>query len=322
NGREQVSPNGTRAMEFSQFPSELIQSVEVYMSPKASLIEGGVAGTVELKTTNPLEMTDNQRVVIGVRGSYNDQASEIYGADEFGQRLSISFQKKLFDDTLGVALGYARLVQPRAAHRFEHYNLEGTPISLIDEQGVSTQIVDRNFNTVPNADRPFSAFISDGFELFQTGGEETRDGYMAALQFEPNENLTVKSDVFYSKFTSDSYSRGFRIQPLNGSEITNAVLWENTAIIGGEFLVRDTSVNSFNLQVASNDVTVTNELLAGGLNVEWRQDALTLAFDLSHSDASGVQADGVVRAHLYRPIADPIPNSDPFGRDPDQAMVY
>src|SRR5690606_668156 len=26
NGREQVSPNGTRAMEFSQFPSELIQS--------------------------------------------------------------------------------------------------------------------------------------------------------------------------------------------------------------------------------------------------------------------------------------------------------
>lgn len=29
NGREQVSPNGTRAMEFSQFPSELIQSVEV-----------------------------------------------------------------------------------------------------------------------------------------------------------------------------------------------------------------------------------------------------------------------------------------------------
>lgn len=322
NGREQVSPNGTRAMEFSQFPSELIQSVEVYMSPKASLIEGGVAGTVELKTANPLEMTDNQRFVIGVRGSYNDQASEIYGADEYGQRLSISFQKKLLDDTLGVALGYARLVQPRAAHRFEHYNFEGSPISLIDEQGINTRIVDRNFTTLPTADRPFAAFISDGFELFQTGGEETRDGYMAALQFEPNENLTVKSDVFYSKFTSDSYSRGFRIQPLNGSEMTNAVLWENTAIIGGEFLVRDTSVNSFNLQIASNDVTVTNELLAGGLNFEWQQDALTLALDFSHSDASGVQADGVVRAHLYRAIEDPIPNSDQFGRDPDQSMVY
>jgi TonB-dependent receptor len=117
NGREQVSPNGTRAMEFSQFPSELIQSVEVYMSPKASLIEGGVAGTVELKTANPLEMTEDQKFVVGVRGSFNDQASDIYGAEPYGSRLSLSFQKKLLDGTLGVALGYAKLVQPRAAAR-------------------------------------------------------------------------------------------------------------------------------------------------------------------------------------------------------------
>lgn len=322
NGREQVSPNGTRAMEFSQFPSELIQSVEVYMSPKASLIEGGVAGTVELKTANPLEMTEDQRFVIGVRGSYNDQASDIYGADEYGQRLSVSFQKKLFDDTLGIALGYARLVQPRAASRFEHYNYEGTPLSLISERGANIHIVDRDFNAVPTGDRPFAVAISDGFELFQTGGEEERDGFLAAIQFEPNDNLTIQSDVFYSKFTSDSYSRGFRIQPLRNAEITSAVLWENLAVIGGEFLVEDGNETAFDLQINSNDVTQTNELLSGGLNIEWQQDALTLALDLSHSDASGVQADGVVRAHLYRPRENAGPGQDPYQRDPDQSMVY
>lgn len=322
NGREQVSPNGTRAMEFSQFPSELIQSVEVYMSPKASLIEGGVAGTVELKTVNPLEMAENQRVSIGVRGSYNDQASDIYGSEAYGQRLSLSFQKKLLDDTLGVALGYARLVQPRAANRFEHYNYEGTPLSLLEDGGADIHVVDKNFNALPTDNRPFFVGISDGFELFQTGGEETRDGYIAAVQFEPNENWSIQSDLFYSKFTSDSYSRGFRIQPLRGAEIRNVVLWENAAVIGGEFLVPDGNETAFDLQINSNDVTQTNELLAGGLNIVWHQDALKLSLDLSHSEASGVQADGVVRAHMYRPIENPGPGQSAFERDPDQSMVY
>jgi iron complex outermembrane receptor protein len=48
NGREQVSTSGNRSIEFDQYPSELINSAAVYKSPKASLIEGGVAGTVEL----------------------------------------------------------------------------------------------------------------------------------------------------------------------------------------------------------------------------------------------------------------------------------
>lgn len=322
NGREQVSPNGTRAMEFSQFPSELIQSVEVYMSPKASLIEGGVAGSVELKTANPLDMVEDQKIMIGVRGSYNDQADDIYGSEAYGQRLSISFQKKLFDETLGIALGYARLVQPRAAHRFEHYNYEGNPLSLLSEDGLAINVVDRNFNALPTDNRPFAVAISDGFELFQTGGEESRDGYVAALQFEPNDNFTVKSDFFYSKFTSESYSRGFRVQPLRNSQISNIVLWENIAVIGGEFLVDDQSPESFNLQINSNDVTQTNELFSGGLNLAWEQDALSLSLDLAHSEASGVQADGVVRAHLYRPRTDPGPTQDPYERDPDQSMVY
>lgn len=323
NGREQVSPNGTRAMEFSQFPSELIQSVEVYMSPKASLIEGGVAGTVELKTANPLEMTEDQKVSIGVRGSYNDQASDIYGAEPFGQRFSLSFQKKLFDDKLGIALGYARLVQPRSATRFEHYNYEGEAYDLLDPASrLNTTVVDRDFNALPTDNRPAAVFMSDGFEVFQTGGEETRDGYMAAIQFEPSEQLSVQSDLFYSKFESDSYSRGFRVQPLKNAEITNLVLWENIAVVGGEFKVGDTNPTAFNLQINSNDVTQTNELLSGGLNLKWKQDALTAALDLSHSDASGVQADGVVRAHLYRPKASPVAGFDPYERDPDQSVTY
>ena len=51
NGREQPSTAGsseaTRWMSFDQYPAELIRQAAVYKSPKASHIEGGVAGTLE-----------------------------------------------------------------------------------------------------------------------------------------------------------------------------------------------------------------------------------------------------------------------------------
>ena len=63
NGREQVSTSGSRSIEFDQYPSELISSAAVYKSPKASLIEGGVAGTVELETASPLNNDQKHKFV-------------------------------------------------------------------------------------------------------------------------------------------------------------------------------------------------------------------------------------------------------------------
>lgn len=52
-GREQVATSGLRTIEFEQYPSELVSQAAVYKSPMASLIEGGIAGRVELKTARP-----------------------------------------------------------------------------------------------------------------------------------------------------------------------------------------------------------------------------------------------------------------------------
>ena len=118
NGREQVSTSGSRAIEFDQYPSELISEAAVYKSPKASLIEGGIAGTVELKTASPLAIEEQHKFSANMRGMYNDRASEISDATEYGHRLSFSYQGKFLDDTLGVSLGYARLFQPSVSTQF------------------------------------------------------------------------------------------------------------------------------------------------------------------------------------------------------------
>ena len=109
NGREQVSTSGTRSVEFDQYPSELIASGAVYKSQKASLIEGGVAGTVELNTASPLDIKEDYKMNFNLRGMNNDRADEVYDAEENGYRASISYQGKFMDETLGVSLGFARL---------------------------------------------------------------------------------------------------------------------------------------------------------------------------------------------------------------------
>src|SRR3546814_3256877 len=83
----------------------------------ASLIEGGIAGKVELKTARQLDMTENFQGSLNIRGSYNDRASQQPDAHELGYRVSASIQAKLIDDKLGIAFGYARLVQPHVATR-------------------------------------------------------------------------------------------------------------------------------------------------------------------------------------------------------------
>src|SRR3546814_9956201 len=76
NGREQVATSGLRTIEFDQYPSELLTQAAVYKSPMASLIEGGIAGKVELKTARPLDMTETFQGPLNIRGSYNDRASQ------------------------------------------------------------------------------------------------------------------------------------------------------------------------------------------------------------------------------------------------------
>ncbi len=299
NGREQVSPNGTRAMEFSQFPSELINSVEVYMSPKASLIEGGVAGTVELKTVNPLKMKEEQRFGVSVRGTYNDKANELYDVEPVGQRVSFSYQQKLLDDTLGISLGYAKLLQPNAATQIENDNYK-SPTKSVDGKEV---------------------YVPESFFVKQKGGTDDRDGYMATVNYEPNENVAVEADVFYSKFQSESRERGIRVQGFRNMGIYNTTFYKDLYLTGATFVGAKNS-QTIDFKVENNDKSTDYDLLSGGVNAKWTQDAWTLAADLSHSEASGFFENNLTRSYLYE--KGPVNTAHPTGwyRDDDQQAAF
>jgi iron complex outermembrane receptor protein len=289
NGREQVSTSGDRSIEFDQYPSELISSASVYKSPKASLIEGGVAGTVELQTASPLSLDGDSKLSINARGMFNDRAEEVADAKEFGNRFSFSYQTKFLDDTLGLALGYARLFQPSVSTQFIGlaYNVKADVDGLVGD-------IDNVSETCLATDS-CAGFenISEGFEMQHQGGEETRDGYMVAIEWAPVDNFTLKTDMFLSEFESEEFARGYRVK-LGGAQtsITNPILSGND-VIGGTF--NRTSGSFTRVELVNDNNQDSDEVLSLGINADWQAtDNLNLAFDVSYSRATSDFRNGLL----------------------------
>ncbi len=55
NGRDTFTANNGRGLSFADVPAELLAGVDVYKSPSADMIEGGISGTVNLRTRLPFD---------------------------------------------------------------------------------------------------------------------------------------------------------------------------------------------------------------------------------------------------------------------------
>lgn len=65
NGRDTFSVGGGREIGFSDVPSELVGSIEVFKNATADMIEGGISGTVSINARRPLDSTKDLFYVSG-----------------------------------------------------------------------------------------------------------------------------------------------------------------------------------------------------------------------------------------------------------------
>lgn len=288
NGREQASTSGyaagSRWISFDQYPSELISQAAVYKSPKASLIEGGVAGTVELKTANPLEAKNEHNFTASVRGSYNDRAENV-GADEFGSRVSFSYQGKFLDDTLGVAVGLANLIQPNSS--------EEARAGADEETGYVQANIDGNVNTLERTAR--------SFQFRANNGEDTRLGYMATVVFQPNEIVKTQFDYFNSDFESKDTREGITIKSLDQvgvSGISGVTISESGFVTGATYT--STGPDGISLESRTEDQSTQSDTESFGFNVELTpNDLVTVTLDVGHSEGSKTRLDRIATLHAY-----------------------
>jgi iron complex outermembrane recepter protein len=274
NGREQVATSGDRIIEFEQYPSELLSQAAVYKTPVASIIEGGIAGKVELKTVRPLSSKDSFSGQVNFRGLYNDRANQSPDVSNKGYRASGSVQFKLADDTLGIALGYSRLFQPNVATRFVQFDFpspgnNGSPVRDLNGDGQPE-------------------IFNFGFEGIQFGGRETRDGAIGVVEWKPSDRLTLLIDGYYSRFKSAVKRRGFRVTAAQSgdNQFVNPVI-VNNAVVGGRVTNRIGSSGAgfaLGTELVNQDEGRLDELYTIGGNLAYDvSDRLKASVDVSYS---------------------------------------
>ena len=103
NGRDIFSANGGTVLNFNEVSPELLGRVEVFKNLTADMVEGGIAGTVNLVTRKPLDRPGTH-----LAGTIETNVGDL--ADEWSPGFSVLGSTTWESDagTVGVQLGYAR----------------------------------------------------------------------------------------------------------------------------------------------------------------------------------------------------------------------
>ena len=254
NGREQTSTGDSRAVEFDQYPSEVVSQVNVYKTPSASLVGQGLVGTVDVRTIRPLEV-DEPIFAIGAKGSYADIGALNAGSRDYGYRLNATFVDQFADDTIGVALAAAYTDEPYQLQEFNAWGYAGDGT-------------------------PGNPYIIGGNKSFVTSTRLKRFGVNGTLQYQASPNFMVTVDGFYSSFDDDQSKRGIEL-PLGFSNP-----YTTSSVVDGPFGGFAESGTFTDVRgVVRNDVFQRQaDLYSGGLNLDYDgDDGWSAFFDFGYS---------------------------------------
>jgi iron complex outermembrane recepter protein len=255
NGREQVSTGSNRAVEFDQYPAELLSGAVVYKTTQANLIGQGLAGTIDLRTVRPLSH-GRRTFAANTFYDWTELPALNAGSERSGWRYSASYIDQLADGKFGLALGYAHADIPGQG---EQWNAWGYP-------------------NVSAATDPSQPFVLGGAKPFVRSSELKRDGYMAVLEFKPSANVHSTLDLFYSKFKETQLLRGIEIP-----------LWWSSARLRPGFTVQDGLITRGTFEnvygvVRNDEVLRKDDVYAVGWNVTLGgNDGWKGAFDVNYS---------------------------------------
>lgn len=261
NGRELVSSGDNRAVEFDQYPSELINQGVVYKTPYAGLIGQGLAGTVDLRTIRPLSTRDRV-LAVSARAEFNEDGSLNPDIRGWGYRATGTYVDKFADDTLGLAVGLAYQSSPSQVEKF---NAWGYP-------QIGQGDIDNGVAPAGSA----GTTVLGGMKPFAKSVLLDRLGAFGTLEWQPNDNWNTSLDVFYADYKENIPTRGIEF-PLNpgwgaGTRITNvsqpgtfseSVTWTNVQpVVRNDYERKDTTTWAvgWNTKYENDDVLVNLDL--------------------------------------------------------------
>ena len=171
NGREAFTANNGRSLSFADVPSEMLGGVDVFKSPSADRIEGGIAGVVNLRTRKPF---DGKGLVIAgsLEANYGDFVKKWAPTASF--LVSNRWETGIGEIGLLANVSYSRLKT-----RADRFQLSSFRIRTLYSDGDVVQ----NPGATPSSQVYFPRGAVVGTQEF----DRERYGYAAAAQWRSND---------------------------------------------------------------------------------------------------------------------------------------
>ncbi|MCF2857141.1 TonB-dependent receptor [Pseudoalteromonas sp. SMS1] len=257
NGREQVSINDNRGVEFDLYPSEIMSGVTVYKTPSASLEAEGIAGVIDMQTVRPLSMGER---VVQVNALYekSDLGKLNPDADDAGLRGTFSYIDQFADDKFGIAFALTTSSSPNQEKR---WNSWGYP--EFEENGKQYSVL-------------------GGAKPFVRSTTLERDSAMFVFEAAPNDKLSLVFDALYIDFKEDKILRGIEIPFAWGQGTINP---QSVSVDEATGFITSATTEGQRVVVRNDYESKEAEMQAFGLNATYElSDTTTLELDISHSN--------------------------------------
>lgn len=260
NGRSIFTAGKERGLSLQDVPSELLAGADVFKTPTADQVEGGIGGVIDLRTRRPFDFS-GAKVAGTVKTTYADlsEKSNVEGSallsnrwrldgGEFGALLSVAHQKRNY--------------------RADTQEL-GTPAELADGSGVHAPT---------------------GVWYAYEAGTRARTGVSASLQFRPNKEWDFYLDANHTELKTETDMNGHFASPYwaNWSAATNlGALWPVEGTISapnkkfekGLFYGASASTTG----AITDRETKTSQLAIGA---DWHANDWRVKSELSYTDSS------------------------------------
>lgn len=263
NGRTMLSGQDSRNFDFRTLASEAFGELVISKTPTADQIEGGLGGTIELKTRKPEEFK-------GQEISFTANLVQLDYADTTNPNYSGLYANSFLDDRLGVVVSgsYEQIDQrtdaftSRGGWEFRS-GYAGSGFDLNGDGDASDALVPRDLRYWYQAE------------------ERERIGFDTVVTFAATEELDVTFNYNYSRFDRDFFNGILALgtgQFTAGNAVAGTTVFDPSGgIVAGEF-------NNMRVQadgrLSVDDVEAKNY----GLNFNWKRDNLGINFDIGRAE--------------------------------------
>ena len=224
--------SSSRSTSLSLVPSHVLNQATIYKSSQANIVDGGLAGTINVTTRKPLDAKQRVSGLISVGASYADLPGKA-APDMNG---SVNWKNEA--NTFGfIATGFAekRYIRRDSVSRLAYGTSSGwdvintkTMLGITDESLAGTGYKAEDLNGVRMPGSMASEFVE---------GVRDRKGGLLSLQFKPNKDLDVTMTGFYSVMDANNHGR------LTSSAMYSMLLGKNSPLGGTGAADANTSSN-------------------------------------------------------------------------------